>query len=248
MQTLKWWLTGLLILSCCMALNAKEVTLTSMSYPPFYGEKLENNGPLIEVIVQSFKNAGYKTRIIFAPWKRAITIARQGKTADGMVGVWHNKERANDFLYSDPIFPNKVGFYKHKSNAIIFENYTDLVSKGYKLGSVRGYIFPKGLKESGIEIELVTDDLQNLKKLALGRVDLVVVDKDYARFILTDNPQVAKEIEWMGPILAEFQQHLIISRKTPNALKTISDFNKGLRILQQTGDFKKIFKKHGLRL
>ncbi|ARU56829.1 putative amino acid ABC transporter periplasmic component [Oleiphilus messinensis] len=218
-----------------------------MNYPPFYGEKMEDKGPLIEIIVRALESQGYKTRILFSPWKRAMLYAKEGKVADGMVGVWYNDDRAEDFIYSAPIFPNRSGFYKHKEQNIVYTDYQDLVKQGYRLGSVIGYIHPKGLEESGIQIEWVPNDIQNLKKLALKRVDLVVVDREYARYVLKGLPDIASRIEWMDPVLIEAQQHLIISRKTKNAHVIIDAFNTGLELLRQTGNFDEIIQKHGLK-
>jgi len=225
---------------------AESIVLSSMNYPPFYGEEMPNKGPLIEIITQAFKLVGYDTHVVFSPWKRAILSAKKGRTVDGMVGVWHNEDRAKDFLYSKPIYPNRVGFYKHKDREIEYQSYADLANNGYTLGSVRGYILPEGLKESGIKIENVTDDIQNLKKLSLKRVDLVVIDKDFAHYALKSLPNTAQAIEWLEPTLSKLQQYLIVSRKTRNSHKKMQDFNRGLALLKEKGEFNAIIKKHGL--
>ncbi|ARU56831.1 putative amino acid ABC transporter, periplasmic component [Oleiphilus messinensis] len=240
------YISSLLFIFFCGALNAKDVRLSSIDYPPFYGKNLENNGPLIELISESFKNSGYQTKIIFAPWKRGMIMAEEGKESDGVVGAWHSNERENNFIYSDPIFPNRLGFFKHKNNDVKFKSYADLVKSEYTLGTVRGYIMPSGLEESGIRIELVRSDIQNFKKLATRRIDLVVVDQAYAQYVLKNIPDVESKIEWMEPALEEKQQYLIISRKAINAQQKIDDFNQGLKILRQTGKFSNIMEKHGL--
>ncbi len=224
---------------------SKEVLLAAMDYPPFYGEKLDNYGPLIEVIAKSYNVMGYDVKINFLPWARAIAWSKSGKV-DGMVGVWYSTERAEYFLYSEPILSNFIGFYKRKNEDIRYKDYLDLKEQGYKLGSVRGYIQPKGLQESGIPIMFVSKDLQSFKILSKNRVDLIVVDKEYSRYILAQHKfqKYAKNIEWMEPVLEEKQQHLIISKEAENPKNKLKDFNEGLQELKETGVFTEILKKH----
>lgn len=242
---LKKYILGLVMLFLAEQAMTKEILLASMDYPPFYGEKLDNYGPLIEVIAKSYDAMGYDVKIIFLPWARAIAWSKNGEV-DGMVGVWYSPERAEYFLYSEPILSNFIGFYKRKNRDIRYKDYLDLKEQGYKLGSVRGYIQPKGLQESGIPIMFVSKDLQSFKILSKNRVDLIVVDKEYSRYILAQPrfQEYAKNIEWMEPVLEEKRQHLIISKKAKNPKKKLGDFNEGLQKLRETGGFTKILKKH----
>lgn len=239
-------LLSLLLFLSIGPLSAKEIVLASMNYPPFYGEELKHYGPLIEIITKSYQKTGYEVKITFVPWVRALAWSKTGKV-DGMVGVWYSPERAQHYHYSAPIFPNKMGFYKRKDEDIQYRDYADLKQQGYRLGSVRGYIQPTGLAESGIPLMFVSDDSQSFKILSRKRVDLVVVDKDYARYMLA-KPEFkvyARNIQWMEPVLEEKQQHLIISLNTKQSKQKLQDFNKGLAALRLSGEFSGILKKHG---
>ena len=165
-----------------------------------------------------------------------------------MVGVWYSAERAEYFHYSTHIYPNRVVFYKRKNADISYKNYADLKRHGYTLGSVRGYAHPVGLEESGIKILYVNNDHQNFKLLSKGRVSLIVADKDYAHYMLAkpELREYAQNIQWMAPVLEKRQQHLGISKVTNNAQKKLTDFNQGLQMLKQSGEFSVILKKHGL--
>lgn len=233
------WLIAAALLLYAELGYTDEVVLTSINYPPFYGEMLENDGPFVEVIVESFKAVGYSVRIVYQPWKRAMATAKEGKQAQGMLGVWYTEEREKAFLFSDPILPNKMAFYKRKDMDIVFSSYGDLAARGYKLGLVRGYMAPRGLIESEIDIEFVTQEIQNIQKLAAGRIDLLVLDKDYASYMLQGYPKMAALIEGMPRILETYQQHLVISRNTENAEAIMLDFNRGLKRLRSSGEFQR---------
>ena len=208
------WFALLPLLLWVMPLAAKQITLASIDYPPFYGKTLPENGPMTEVITRAYAKLGYKVNVVFLPWARAMEWSRKGRI-DGMLGVWYSTKRIADFRYSNPIMPNEIGFYKRKDDKISYQNYDDLKKQGYVLGSVRGYVQPTGLEESGIPIMYVNDDVQNFKILSKKRVDLIVVDKEYAKYML-EQPALSKfaeNIEWMAPVLEKKQQYLIISQK-----------------------------------
>ena len=76
-------------------------------------------------------------------------------------------------MYSAPIYPNEMVFYKKKGQTIEFNDYKDLKEQNLVLGSTRGYAQVKGIEESGIKISYVNNDIQNFKLLAKGRIDLI---------------------------------------------------------------------------
>ncbi|NQZ08873.1 MAG: transporter substrate-binding domain-containing protein [Algicola sp.] len=243
------WLPNLLLLLFFGNVNAcvKEIRLASIDYPPYYGKSLKNYGPIIELITQAYKNTGYNVKIIFLPWARAISWSKSGEV-DGIVGVWYSTQRATYLHHSMPIYPNTVVFYKRKNTDISYKNFSDLKRQGYTLGSVRGYVHPVGLEESGIKILYVNDDYQSFKLLSKGRVSLIVADKDYAHYMLAQPAlrEYAQNIQWMAPVLEMRHQHLGISKVTNNAQKKLTDFNRGLQMLKQNGEFAVILKKHKL--
>jgi polar amino acid transport system substrate-binding protein len=230
-----------------MPTTAKSLVLGAIDYPPFYGKNLKNQGPLIEAITEAYRDSDYEVEIVFLPFVRAVSFAMNGEI-DGIVGIWHSDERAEALLYSTPLIDNQMVFFKRKGENIAFKNYEDLKQQGYRLGSVRGYMMPEGLLESGVPIFQVTKERQTLKILSGKRVDLIVLDKDYARYAL-QQAEVSGEtynIEQMGPVLGRYPQHLAISKKADNAKEKIAAFERGYQRLVKTKALEKIFKKHGL--
>lgn len=239
-------LTAVLFFLVIGFVRAEKLVFSAMQYPPFYASSLDNNGPLIEVIVRAYQKVGYQISVEFAPWARALHSAQLGVT-DGMVGLWYSKKRALQFQFSDPIMANQMGFYKRKGDAIEYQHFSELTQQGLILGSVRGYIKVEGLVQSGIKTTLVNSDEQNLKMLSRGRVDLVLVDKNFARYILgkTQMKLFAKNIEWLEPVLEHKQQYLGLSRQKPKSAQRLVDFNRGLALLKGSGEWAAILKKHG---
>jgi len=235
-----------LLMSLAMPALAQEkkVALVASEFPPFSGEQLPNGGPVIEITVEAFKKVGYQVEVTFLPFARQIEYAKNGEV-DGIIMLWHTKEREEWSLFSDPLPACRIGFYKRKSDTISFSTYADL--KPYKIGIVRGYANPPGFDEAKLNTDAVTFDQQNLQKLQANRIDLALIDKWVAQYLIrTKFPQFEAELEWMDPPLQITQQYLAISKKVANYEQKSRDFNQGLKELTDEGGVTRILEKHGL--
>ena len=229
----------------CSATFAAERTLNiaATEYPPYYGKYLENNGFFTEIIREAFRRNGYDVEIKFLPWKRALEGAKNGMY-DGLYSVWYRPEREEWFVFSDPLPANELVFFKHKDNDISFGSYDDL--KPYKIGVVRGYALPPGFEEAGLKTALANNDEQNLRKLYRRRLELVLVDKIVAKYIIdTELPEAASELEWLDPPAHVEIQYLVISKKAPDYEAILADFNEGLAAMKADGTLDAIMARQG---
>ena len=238
-------IVGLLLLCCVAGLAAaQEVTLVSSEHPPYFGENLGNYGFITEIIVEAYKKAGYDVKVEFMPWARGLELTKQGDY-DGMFALWHRKDREEWFVFSDPLPPNELGFYKRASDDISFTTLEDL--KPYVIGTVRGYANPPEFDQASyLRKEETVDDETNLRKLLNKRVDLVVIDKGLAMYTLeTEFPNQKGDAEWIEPALEKVDQHLVISKKAKDYQQKLEDFNRGLKQLTEEGGVQEILTKHG---
>jgi len=218
------------------------IHLASSEYPPYFGEKLDNNGVISEIIVKSFNRVGYDVEITFMPWARAFEMTKRGDF-DGMFALWHRKDREKWFLFSEPLLPkNEIGFYKRKENNITYKRLEDL--KEYYIGVCRQYANPPEFEQATfLKIEEVVNDKQNILKLYHKRVDLILIDKGLAQYLITTQfPKYQEELEWMEPVLETVEQHLVISKDANVYL--IKIFNEGLRVIKEEGTIQRILRKH----
>jgi len=238
-----WIIISVLLLFSSSPVPGGEISLSSANYPPYFGPHLKNYGPVSEIITRAFHHAGYRVTISFYPWVRGEQKARAGEH-DGMFPPWHTREREAYFLYSDPLFPNEIGFFKRRGMEISFKTWEDL--RPYKIGICRGYANPKGFNEAKLNTEEVAFDKQNLMKLIRGRIDLTLIDKKLAFYIIaTEFPGYSDALEWMDPPLESKMQYLCLSRKKPDHGKVMERFNRGLSVLRQSGEYQDILLKHG---
>lgn len=224
----------------------KVIHLAYVDYPPYYGSQLEDKGPISEIIVEAFKRVNYTVVLHFVPsWARGLKDTREGKY-DGLYSGWFREERKKSFVFSDPLPPNEVGFYKRKTDNIAFNNLEDLMP--YSIGVVLGYANATVFELADLNTHAVEKENQNIGKLLLNRVDLVLIDKGVGRYIL--NSEYADQsdmVEWMSPAIEIAEQHLMLSRQIDQYQQKIDDFNLGLGLLHEQNIVEEIMKKHGIQ-
>ena len=227
-----------------IAAAPKQVILATTEYPPYYGELLPNQGVITEIIREAFKHAGYEVKIKFLPWKRALEMTRRGEF-DALFTAWYREDREQWFGFSDPLpIVNEIGFYKRKDRKITYRTIEDL--RPYKIGTVRGYSNPAEFDKAKLDTEEVTEDRLNIQKLAVGRIDLALLDKIIGQHIIdTELPESAQILEWLDPPLKKDDQYLMFSKKFDDYREKIADFNRGLHQIIEAGIVKAIIIKHG---
>ncbi|EPJ50437.1 MAG: putative amino acid ABC transporter, periplasmic component [Osedax symbiont Rs2] len=232
-----------LIYSLPTIAHEKKVLLAYVEYPPYYGQSLENGGPITEIIVQAFNQVGYEVKLKFVPWARGLKGTKQG-IYDGLFTAWYREEREEWFVFSAPLPPNKIGFYKRKGQNIKFNSFEDL--KPYKIGVVRGHVNPTGFKETNLKTTLAATDSANLRLLTMNRIDLALTDKALGRYIIrTELREQENKLEWIDPPVEVVNQYLIISKQAKNFQMKLDAFNLGLKKLTESGELNKILLKHG---
>ena len=91
-------------------------------------------------------------------------------------------------------------------------------------------------------------DEANLAALGRGRIDVAIVDKATARFLLaTKLPVFMDKVAALEPPVEVWPMYVAISKKTAEPDQLLADFNRGLAQLHERGRIHWILKKHGLR-
>ena len=222
----------------------KTVSLSYVNYPPYCGKGLENGGPISEIILSAYKQQGYEVILEQLPWKRAFEMTKEG-IFDGIFTAWYREERTKSFAYSSALPSNEIVLFKQKGRNITYQNYSDLMP--YTIGIVNGYANPEGFDEAGLKVHPVTEDKQNILKLASSRIDLALIDKGTANHIVrTKLPDMAGKFDWLEPPLKIEPQHIMFSKKADAYQEKLDDFNAGLKHISETGELQRILDKHGL--
>ncbi|MBF0119931.1 MAG: transporter substrate-binding domain-containing protein [Desulfobacterales bacterium] len=239
-------LSLIMIFFCNYPVIAQEkiVTLATLDWEPYIGEKLENNGFISEIVHEAFKRKGYKVKNEFLPWARVIKMAEEGKV-DGYYPEYFTEELKKNYIVSESYPCGPLGFAKIKDKNISYKNMEDL--KPYKIGIVRGYVNTAEFDAATyLKKDEAVDDITNIKKLLAGRIDLIVIDKYVLSYQLKKElPDKLNQIEFIEPPLETKELFTCIGKKIQNGEELMKMFNEGLNEIKKDGTLKKIMQKHG---
>ncbi len=173
-----------IICIACIALStdipfAQEMDIICDEWPPY--QKVENDNisgfstELVKTVLErmSIKISSLKVY----PWKRAITMMEKGQT-DALFSANYAKERENFAWYpEEPLIQSPWVLWVREEDGLKFDSFDDL--RGKRIGVVRGYSYTSEFLdfiEKYAEIEEVTDDETNFRKLNRSRIDYVAAE------------------------------------------------------------------------
>ncbi|GAB3254359.1 substrate-binding periplasmic protein [Chitinimonas naiadis] len=221
------------------------LNLIANYWEPYTGETLPQQGLASELVTTALKRAGYDSRITIAPWARALAMSYKGH-ADGVVAIWSTRERRDKLRFSEPYLSNRmVLLYRHGS----YDGGKTLADiKGLRLGVGRGYDYNDAfIADTSFQVEPTDNVLQNLRKLAAKRVDLVLEDELIARYQLQQRlatlPEL-KQIVLNHTPLFTLPLHFAVSRQRPDADRIIEQFNTALAGMKADGSYDEIVRRH----
>jgi polar amino acid transport system substrate-binding protein len=222
----------------------KTVTLATLDWPPYIGEELPEKGYVAQIAVKAFERAGYSVKIDFLPWNRAVDDTWHG-SYDAYFPEYYSEEVQRRFFYSEPFPGGPVGFFKLKTTRLQFESLEDL--KPYTIGVVRGYINSAEFDAANfLHKDVADNDLSNLKKLLLGRIDLAVIDKYVGFYLIKQNfPDKVGELEFLDPPLNVQDLYLCFPKNSDKSAELLKAFNAGLNKLREDHGLDRIISERG---
>ena len=241
---------SVLLLTLCLTLSsqmasAETITLSTLNWEPFYGEKLPENGFLAALSREAFKRIGYDMELVFLPWKRALEMARTGKY-DGLLGAYYSEDRNSTFDYTDSIAQNEEVFIANKGSGIKYANIEDL--KQYKIGGLRGGAPATELQEKGFNIDLVADDTLSIKKLNAKRIDLIIMGKQQLFYMLQNNKDLQQfqgTFDILEPPFKLYDLYCPITKARTDGAEIVEKFNKALQEMKADVTYDAIMKRFG---
>ncbi|MBU6954228.1 ABC transporter substrate-binding protein [Hahella sp. HN01] len=220
-----------------------SINLACNYFPPQKIDSPENTdrpGYDIELLQAAFQQVGVAVTFRYFPWNRALELARTG-TYDGLCSCSYLPERESFLYFSDELGALEKGFFTlsgrkiHKVGAL-----SDM--KPYKLAVVRGYNLETELEKAGLEnIETVGTDKLLLNMLTFQRVDAIYSFADTIQYEAQQmgNPP---ELNFIGITSAPY--YTCFSKRHPMSLDTMLKFNKGLRMIRESGEYDRIRQKY----
>ncbi|WP_223305989.1 ABC transporter substrate-binding protein [Massilia sp. NR 4-1] len=246
---------SLLLLACMVAVMGANATpvvteapnhilLTGQEYPPMASSRLPFGGWLTRVVTEAFKTAGVDAKVEFVPNNRAILGAMSGPY-DGSFGWTHTMERDRKLLYSSmPIYTMRMVFFHRRGESYPWKTLEDV--RDFRLGFTLGNYYSDELAAlqaaKKLRIDETSNDLSNLRKLLVGRIDLFPMGEEEGRFMLKTNfsPEEQARITSQTTILRVVPLYLVIRRSHPHAQELVEKFDRGYKQLADSGQLAKL--------
>jgi len=233
-----------LISSTAMA-GPHKITLATSAWEPYVSDDPAYHGYVYEIVKSAFEASGYTVEIKFMSWHNATRAVELG-LVDGIFPEYTSEERSNVMEYSKPFSASPIGLYKLNNNDAQFPNRTPLKDlektfdqmKHYRFGAVKGYInVPAFDNNPHLKKHFVNNDKENIEQLYNGKVDIIIIDKYTANYLLKNefpwNYQI--KMSFMKPALGHKNCHVAIPKKIRHHKQLLEAFNKGLVTIRHNG-------------
>lgn len=231
-------LLSILIATLSTAL-AGEILVVTEEFAPynFTDEKVVISGMATEIVREVFRRAKLEFRIESQPWARAYRTAQDTPQA-AIFSIGRNEERENLFKWVGSIVNRDVYVYKLKSRTDVKASKLSDLS-AYVLGGIRDGARTMYLVSEGLSVDMVTDDIYNIKKLQVNRIDAFPAD-ELALIALAkksgidfDSMEKLIKLDKLSGTL-----YLAFSLKTPD--ETVEKCRVALESMKKDGTFNKI--------
>jgi ABC-type amino acid transport substrate-binding protein len=239
-------MAGLLVLSAIPAETPPktEPLIIAVEDDAAPWSQADGSGYANDLVTAAFKAAGVEVQLHVMPYARCKRMAINGEVA-ACLSMSPSPEFAGLVQFSaKPLFTCDAGYFYSVNKPPRVSRQEDL-PRSTVVGTVIGYEYPAAfdrLSQRGVIVreESPSEDI-NLKKLALGRVDLA---------LLTYNEM--KSPEWLinragvnGKVKTTFRAgrmkgYIGFSRKHQQGMWALKEFNKGYRAISANGTLRRL--------
>jgi len=240
--------TGTILLALAMlaspAAHARQITMCTLNWEPYYGEDLPRNGFFTELVRTAFERAGHSVNVEFMPWARAMLEVKQGDR-EVLLGAYYSDERAETYLASDSIYTDKVGLIARRELDITeFDSLREL--SDYTIGYGRGFAVSEEFDSADyLDKEAAKDQVLNLRKFERGRIDMIAGSFASLRYLAQQEGIDTSQMVFLEPALKTNTLHIMVSRAIPDGEQLLADFHRGLNEIREDGTYDEILREMG---
>lgn len=201
----------------------KDLTLAGLPWAPFIGRGLPNQGFSVELVSEVFRQAGYETKMVFAPWKRVIDGIKTGEF-DVNIAIWHSPQRQQYMAFSQPYFHNQMVVVSHTPLYAQQSTLSKLLKLKGKLGIMDDYAYSIDI------LRYPNRHIYNqypllLRDIANRTLDFSVLDSLVAHFQIQQASNLKSSLQVSTTALESKSLHIAMLKDHPVAKQVLTDFN-----------------------
>ncbi|MGD8992925.1 MAG: ABC transporter substrate-binding protein [Desulfobacterales bacterium] len=165
-------LAAAILLLVGQSVLSAELTILTENLPPLnYVDNGVLVGPSVEIVREIQRRVGSEAEIQVYPWARAYKMALEDENVI-LFGMTYTKVRHDKFKWVGPLATKRDILVAQKGSGIKIKDLED-AKKVKRIGTLRDDTRGRLLQSQGFtNLEPVSDEQLNAKKLALGRIDL----------------------------------------------------------------------------
>lgn len=220
--------------------QAATLQIATGEWPPYATQSRPDQGIALEIVRRAFALAGHEVRYHFLPWTRAQQETKAGHF-DASAYWGASAERKRDFLLSDNVLTEQWLIVHRRAVPLQWREMKDL--KPYTLGFIRDYTYTPEfwdlIKSGEVKGDSTPTDLAGLRKMLLGRMDAMPMERNVACDLLGRFFKPAEAAQFAAHPRAfadSFSTHLILPPQNPRSASLLADFNRGLKRLKDSGE------------
>jgi polar amino acid transport system substrate-binding protein len=216
------------------------IELATLEWPPYSTKNLHGGGESVQKVRQVFNRMGYRTKIDFLPWSRAV------RSTAGVKPIYlayfpEYPLHDNHFVMSDTIGQSLLGLAQHKNRPLYLPSATAL--KHYRIGVVQDYTntaeIDRLIASGDIKPIVSINDRQNLVRVLKGDIDAAVIDQRVMKYLLENDAELREQamnlLQFNQALSEVISLHLAFSRYHP-AASLIKQFNTVLREMNEASN------------
>jgi len=218
----------------------EKLKLMTENWPPLnYMEGEILKGPAVDIVRAIQKKLKSKDKIEVFPWKRGYLNVQKEK-GSALFAMTRTDARESLFKWVGPIAEKKFILFAKKDSKIKLNNIKDALK--YSVGVQLGGVTEEFLKSKGFtKISGVVKPEQNLKKLLLGRIELLYDSNSTLAVTAKKNNTNLSELKELL-VVKKSGLYIAFNKDTPDA--TVSVWQKAYESMYNNGTIKKIFEKN----
>jgi polar amino acid transport system substrate-binding protein len=217
---------------------ADPLKLVTEEYPPYsFRDGAILKGTSIDQVNLLMKDAGLDHTVEIMPWARALALAER-QPDHCVFTAAHNAERDPNFKWVEPLLAGRTLLIRKSGASVNPQNVDE--ARQFLVGATRNDFTADILKAKDFKrVDLATDFNLTLKKLTVGRIDLMPIAEDYYVKLRRDGAEIEKVL-----VLSEQIYSIACNKAVPD--EQITKMQKSLDKLIADGSQAALFKKYGL--
>lgn len=226
----------------------QSIRLAGEEWPPYLSHSLPDDGLTGALTRTVLGRLGYRARIDYYPWRRAVEIGLHDPRYAGFLPVLRTPEREKLCHFSAPLARTSYVLAFLKERPVQADSLDDL--RELHVGTVSGYSYSEQFDtmaaQRQIDVEEAVNDETNLRKLLARRFPVTVIDRQVLRYLLATQrftPSDRERIAISDGLFRDRTMHLCF-RRTAVGLMQQQAFDNAAREL----DLPKLEKEYWRRI